>query len=156
MWCRRRMEKISWTDRAQKWRSITWSEGRKEHPTYEKTKEGWLVWSQLLRQLLKHVTEGKIERRGRWARRRKQLLDDIKEKRRYWDLKHDALDRTLWRIRLGKEYEPRARNNDNEYSIRTLVSSVLLYCWIGPENHRTIIGISFVIHVFSYDSLFLP
>jgi len=35
--------------------------------------------------LLKHVTEGKIERktevRGRRKRRRKQLLDDLKEKR---------------------------------------------------------------------------
>jgi len=40
----------------------------------------------------------------------------------------------------------------NAYSIRTFVSSVLLYCWIGPENHRTVIGVSFVIHVISYDS----
>jgi hypothetical protein len=38
--------------------------------------------------LLKHVIEGKLEGKtkitGRRGRRRKQLLDDLKEKRRYW------------------------------------------------------------------------
>ena len=54
--------------------------------------------------LLKHVSEGKIEGRievtGRRGRRRKQLPDDLKEKREYWKLKEEALDRTpenwLW------------------------------------------------------------
>ena len=40
--------------------------------------------------LIKHVTEGKIERRmemtGRRERRPKQLLDDLKEKRGYCKL----------------------------------------------------------------------
>jgi hypothetical protein len=31
--------------------------------------------------------EGRIEMTGRRWRRRKQLLDDLKEKRRYWKLK---------------------------------------------------------------------
>jgi hypothetical protein len=39
--------------------------------------------------------EGRTEMMGRRGRRRKQLLDDIKEKRRYWKLKKEALDRTL-------------------------------------------------------------
>jgi hypothetical protein len=47
------------------------------------------------------VIEGKLEERiekpGRRGRRRNQLLDDLKEKRRYWKLKEEALDRTLWR-----------------------------------------------------------
>jgi hypothetical protein len=56
---------------------------------------------------LKHVIEGKIERRmemtGRRGRRCMQLLDDLKEKRRYWKLKEEALDSTLWRFwRLWK------------------------------------------------------
>jgi hypothetical protein len=46
--------------------------------------------------LLKHVIEGKIEGRievmGRRGRRRKQLLDDLKEKRGYWKFKEEALD----------------------------------------------------------------
>jgi hypothetical protein len=39
--------------------------------------------------------EGKIEMRGRRGRRSRQLLDDLKEKKRYWKLKEEALDRTL-------------------------------------------------------------
>jgi hypothetical protein len=48
--------------------------------------------------------EGKIEMTGRRGRRRKQLLDDLKEKKRYWELKEEALDRTLWRTRFGRGY----------------------------------------------------
>jgi hypothetical protein len=58
--------------------------------------------------LLKHVIEGKLEGRiemmGRRGRRRKQLLDDLKEKKRYWKLKEEALDRTLWRTRFRRGY----------------------------------------------------
>jgi hypothetical protein len=46
------------------------------------------------------VIEGKVEGAGRRGGRLKQLLDDLKETRRYWKLKQVALDRTLWRIRL--------------------------------------------------------
>jgi hypothetical protein len=49
--------------------------------------------------LLKHVIEGKLEGRiemtGRRGKRRKQLLDDLKDERRYWKLKEEALDRSL-------------------------------------------------------------
>jgi hypothetical protein len=58
--------------------------------------------------LLKHVIEGKLEGRiemtERRGTRRKQLLDDLKEKRKYWKLKEEALDRTLWRTRFGRGY----------------------------------------------------
>jgi len=50
--------------------------------------------------LLKHVVKGKIEGTKRRKRRRKQLLDDLKQKRRFWNLKAEALDRTLWRTRF--------------------------------------------------------
>jgi hypothetical protein len=50
------------------------------------------------------------ERRGR---RRKQLLDDLKEKRGHWKLKEEALDRTLWRIRFGRGYGPVVRQKMN-------------------------------------------
>jgi hypothetical protein len=32
----------------------------------------------------------------------KQLLDDLKEKRGYWKLKEEALDRTLWGTGFGR------------------------------------------------------
>jgi hypothetical protein len=63
--------------------------------------------------LLKHIIEGKIEGRivvtGWWRRRRKQLLDELKEKRGYWKLKGEALDGTLWRTRCGRGYGPVVR-----------------------------------------------
>jgi predicted AlkP superfamily pyrophosphatase or phosphodiesterase len=59
--------------------------------------------------LLKHCIEGNIEVTGRRGRRRKQLLDDFKEKRRYWKLKEEALDRTVWRTRFGRGYGPVVR-----------------------------------------------
>jgi hypothetical protein len=63
--------------------------------------------------LLKHVIEGKLEGRiemtGRRGRGRKQLLDGLKEKGRYWKLKEEALDRTVWRTRFGRGYGPVVR-----------------------------------------------
>ena len=46
--------------------------------------------------------EGRIEMTGRQGRRRKQLLDDLKEKIGYWKLKEEALARSAWRIRCGR------------------------------------------------------
>jgi hypothetical protein len=46
---------------------------------------------------------------GRRGRRRRQLLDDVKEKRRYCKLKEEALDRKLWRTRFGRGYGPVVR-----------------------------------------------
>jgi hypothetical protein len=53
--------------------------------------------------------EGKIEMTGRRGRRRKQLLEDPKENRRYWRLKEEAPDHTLWRTRFGRGYGPVVR-----------------------------------------------
>jgi hypothetical protein len=53
--------------------------------------------------------EGRIEMTGRRGRRRKQLLDDLKEKKRYCKLKEEALDRTLWRTHYGRGYGPVVR-----------------------------------------------
>jgi hypothetical protein len=51
------------------------------------------------------VTEGKLEGRMEMIeRRRKQLLDNLKEKIIYWKLKEEALDRTPRRTCFGKGY----------------------------------------------------
>jgi hypothetical protein len=63
--------------------------------------------------LVKHMIEGKLEGRiemtGKWGRRHKQLPYDLNEKRRYWKLKEEALDRTRWRTRIGRGYGPVVR-----------------------------------------------
>jgi hypothetical protein len=62
--------------------------------TIKRRKAKWI--GHILRRncLLKHVIEGKIERRGRGGRIRKQLLNGLKEKRLHWKLKEEALDYT--------------------------------------------------------------
>jgi hypothetical protein len=49
----------------------------------------------LLTSFLKYVIERNMEGTGRRGRRCKQLLDDLKQTRRYWKLKEEALDCTL-------------------------------------------------------------
>ena len=63
--------------------------------------------------LLQRVTEGKIqggiEATGRQGRRRRKLLDDLKERRGYSHLKEEALDRTMWRDRFRRGFGPVVR-----------------------------------------------
>jgi hypothetical protein len=75
-----------------------------------KRKANWI--GHILRRhcLLKEVIEGKIQgqkevtrRRGR---RRKQLLDDLGDRRGYSHLKEEALDRVKRRNRFGRGCEP--------------------------------------------------
>ena len=46
--------------------------------------------------------------RGR-GRRRKKLLDDLKDRRGYSHLKEEALDSTMWRNRFGSGFGPVVR-----------------------------------------------
>ena len=71
--------------------------------------------------LLNHIIEGKIEERmgmtGRQGRRHKQLLDDLKETRRYWKMKEEVLDCTVWRTHFGRGYGSVVRHSRmNEYT----------------------------------------
>jgi len=43
---------------------------------------------------------------GRQGRRRRKLLDDLKEKRGYSHLKEEALGSTMWRARFGRSFGP--------------------------------------------------
>jgi len=78
-----------------------------------KRKANWI--SHILRRncLLQRVTEGKIqggiEVTGRQGRRRRNLLDDLKERRGYSHLNEEALDRTMWRAGFGRGFGPVVR-----------------------------------------------
>jgi len=58
--------------------------------------------------LLQRVIEGKIkgwiEVTGRRGKRRRKLLDDLKETGGYSNLKEEALDRSMWRARFGRGF----------------------------------------------------
>jgi hypothetical protein len=100
------MEKISWTDRVGNEEALyRVKEERNILNTIKSRKANWI--GHILRRncLLKHVIERKLEGRIEMiGRRRKQLLDDLKENRRYWKLKEEALHRTMWRTRFGRGY----------------------------------------------------
>ena len=104
-WCWRRMEKISWTDHVRNEEVLLRVKEQRNilHET-RKWKANWI--GHILRRncLLQRVIEGKIkggikvtERRGR---RRRKLLDDLKERRGFSHLKEKALDRTMYRARF--------------------------------------------------------
>jgi hypothetical protein len=71
-----------------------------------KRKANWIGHILRRNYLLKEVTEGKIKGRievtRRRGRRRKQLLDDLEDRRGYSHLKEEALDRIKWRNRFGR------------------------------------------------------
>jgi hypothetical protein len=78
-----------------------------------KRKANWI--GHILRRncLLKRVIEGMIQEgievTGRQGRRRRKLLDGLKESRGYCHLKEEALDRTMWRARFGRVFGPVVR-----------------------------------------------
>jgi hypothetical protein len=63
----------------------------------------------LLQQVIEGKINGGIEVIGRWGRRRRKILDDLKEMRGYFHLKEEALDRTMWRARFGRGFGPAVR-----------------------------------------------
>jgi hypothetical protein len=102
------MEKIIWTDHVRNEEVLLRAkEQRNILHEISKRKAKWI--GHILRRncLLQGVIEEKIrggievtERRGK---RRKKLLDDLKEGRGYSHLKDEALDRTIWRARFGMQ-----------------------------------------------------
>jgi hypothetical protein len=60
----------------------------------------------LLKQVIEGKIKGQIEVIRRRERRRKQLLDDLGDRRGYSHLKEEALDRIKWRNRFGRGCGP--------------------------------------------------
>jgi hypothetical protein len=105
------MEKISWTDHVRNdVVLLRVSEQRNILHEIRKGKANWI--GHILRRncLLKEVIEGNIKGRievtRRRGRKRKKLLDDLGDRRRYSNLKEEALDRIKWRNRFGRGCGP--------------------------------------------------
>jgi hypothetical protein len=60
----------------------------------------------LLQQVIEGKIKGQIEVTRRLGRRRKKLLDDLKDRTGYCQLKEEVLDRTMWRNRFGRGFGP--------------------------------------------------
>jgi hypothetical protein len=114
MWCWRRMEKISWTDHVRNEEVLLRvREQRNILHEVRKRKANWI--GHILRRncLLQRVIEGKIEGgkevTEKQGRRRRKLLNDLKERRGYSQLNEEALDPTIWRARFGEGCGPVVR-----------------------------------------------
>ena len=114
----------------EKWKSIRVEEQRNILHEISKRKANWM--GHILRRncLLQRVTEGKIKGgiqvTGRRGRRRRKLLDDLKERRWYSHLKEEALDRTMWRNRFGGGFGPVVRQNTEWINLYTCCK---IYSW---------------------------
>jgi hypothetical protein len=107
MWCWRRMEMISWTDHVSNEEVLLRvKEQRNFLHEIRKRNANWIGHILPRKCLLQQVIEGKIKGgidvKGRRGRRRRKLLDDLKERRGYFHLNEEALDRKMWRARFGR------------------------------------------------------
>ena len=109
------MEKISWTDQVRNEEVLLRvKEQRNILHEISKRKANWI--GHILRRncLLQRVIEGKIkggiEVTGRRGRRRRKLLDELKERRGYCHLKEEAIDRTVWWAGFGRGFGPVVRH----------------------------------------------
>ena len=111
MWCWRRMEKMSWTDHVRN-EEVLLRVNEQKNILHEirKRKTNWighiLRRNCLLQQVIEGKIKGQIEVKRRRGRRRKKLLDDLKNRRGYCQLKEEALDRTMLRNRFGRGFGP--------------------------------------------------
>jgi len=109
MWCWRRMEKISWTDHVRN-EGVLLRVKQQRNILHEisKRKANWIGYilrrKCLLEQIIEGKTKGGIDVTGRRGRRRRKLLDYLKERRGYCHLKEEALDRTVWRAGFGRGF----------------------------------------------------
>ena len=99
------MEKISWTDHERN-KEVLLRVKEQKNILHEirKRKAKWighiLRRNCLLQRVIEGKTKGGLEVTGRRGRRRRKLLDDLKERRGYPHLKEEALDRTMWTARF--------------------------------------------------------
>jgi len=103
------MEKNSWADHVRNGEVLLRvKEQRNILHDMSKRKANWIGHILCRNCLLQWVIEGKIkggiEMRGRRGRRRRKLLDDLKERRGYCHLKEEAVDRTVWRAGFGRGF----------------------------------------------------
>ena len=91
----------------------------------------------LLKQVIEGKIKGEIEVTWRRGRRRTKLLDDLKDRRGYSQLKEEALDCTMWRNRFGGGFGPVVRQN-TEWMNTDILSSHI--CFTHLRFYRQVSG----------------
>jgi hypothetical protein len=77
-----------------------------------------------------------MEVTGRRGRRRRKLLDDLKERRGCSNLKEEALDRTIWTARFGRGFGPVVRQTTKRMNVVKMYSYSPPLCPFSSQlNH---------------------
>ena len=97
MWCWRRMKKIKWSGKVTNKQVLGRIGERTLLNNILRRKANWI--GHILRRncLLHDEIEGQMTEVKGVGRRRTQLLDDLRNRRRYWEKKEEAEDRRRWR-----------------------------------------------------------
>ena len=132
------MEKISWTDHVRNEDVLLRvKEQRNILHEIRKRKANWIGHISRRNCLLQRVIEGKIqggiEVTGRQGRRRRKLLDNLKERKGYCHLKEEALDRTLWSARFGRGFGPVVRQTAKLMNLY-LLFSIRFFVSVNPAR----------------------
>ena len=103
------MEKISWTVHVRKKEVLLRVKGADKYDhEINKRKANWIDHV-LRRNCIQQRVFEKDKRgdivTGRRGRKVGTLLDDLKERRGFFHLKEEALDRNTWRARFGRDFE---------------------------------------------------
>ena len=137
MWCWRRMKKISWTDHVRN-EEVLFRVNEQRNILHEirKRKANWighiLRGNCLLQQVIEGKIKGQIDVTRRRGRRHKKLLDDLKDRIGYCQLKEEALDRTMWRSRFGRGFGPvvwQITDDDDDDAYNITATGVALRRW---------------------------
>jgi len=137
MWCWRRMEKDVKNEEV----LLRVKEQRNILHEIRKRKANWI--GHILRKncLLQRVTEGKIqggiEVTGRQWRRRRKLLDNLKERREYSHLKEEALDRTMWGARFGRGFGPVVRLLNEWLYLDDWIEWLYVACFLSHHSQTS-------------------
>ena len=116
------MEQIRWTDHVRN-EDVLFRVNEQRNILHEirKRKANWighiLRRNCLLKRVIEGLIKGEMEVTRRRGRRRRKLLDDLKDRRRYSHLKEEALDRTTWRNRFRGDFGPVVRQNTERMSV---------------------------------------
>jgi len=108
-WCWRRME-TRWTQHVENDEILhKVKEERNILHKIQRCKTDWFGHIMCRNCLLKYTNDGMIEGVGRQGRRHTDVLDNLEEKRRYFNLTVEALDCSLWTACFGGSYRPVTR-----------------------------------------------